>query len=217
MRCLTTWWSSGSRRPRRSANSWGRPRRSAASAVMTTSGSASLPWRWRRGAPSFASRSVHSTRAGKVVAGQSSTSPSTQYAEPSPPSTASGPWTNRGSAGGGGVVGVGVWAAAGFFAGAFFAAVGRRDADEGRGHSGRAAGTGVWAGTGLGAGPGSEGGATAGVVVRPRDRDMRPARQEATCCPESPGWGSVRPGPPGAGCRRPASVAAARSGPTPSW
>lgn len=67
-----------------------------------------------------------------------------------------------GVGGGGGVVGVGVWAAAGFFAGAFFAAVGRRDADEGRGHSGRAAGTGVWAGTGLGAGPGSEGGATAG-------------------------------------------------------
>lgn len=42
-----------------------------------------------------ASRSVHSTTSGVVVAGQSSTVPSTPYSEPSPSNTASGPCGKR--------------------------------------------------------------------------------------------------------------------------
>lgn len=97
--------------------------------MSTISGSASLPDGCSRGAPNCPSDKVQSTRAGTVLAGQSSTRPPTQYSEPSPSSTPSGPFANRSST---------VTGAAASLWVAFFAA-GRGDV-EGLVHAERAAG-----------------------------------------------------------------------------
>ncbi|MFE5158287.1 PucR family transcriptional regulator [Streptomyces sp. NPDC056697] len=104
----------------------GSPYRSHAASVNTSSGSASLPEPFRRGAPSCDSFSVHSTSVGSDLAGTSRTRPSTQYAvtrrSASASMTASGPWANRGSV---------VSATAVVCRDAAFFAPGRRDVDVG--------------------------------------------------------------------------------------
>lgn len=101
----------------------GRPKRSHAASVSTSSGSALFPGPDSFGAPSFASRRVQSTTAGIDFAGTSRTRPPTQYANTCPPvstsTTASGPFPKRGSATAGAAAGLAV---------AFFAA-GCLDAD----------------------------------------------------------------------------------------
>nr|WP_303709271.1 hypothetical protein [Kutzneria buriramensis]WKX07380.1 hypothetical protein Q4V64_07730 [Kutzneria buriramensis] len=112
--------------------------------MSTSSGSASLPGPDSFGCPSLASFSVQSTRDGRDLAGTSRTRPPVQYAKTCPSSTsttASGPFSKRGSV-----------PPAGVLAGAAFRTPGRRDVDAllavraGRGAAcSAAAGTGaVW-------------------------------------------------------------------------
>ncbi|CAM5273997.1 hypothetical protein STENM327S_06562 [Streptomyces tendae] len=82
--------------------------------MSTSSGSASLPGPDSLGCPSRASRSVQSTRAGRLLAGTSRTTPAVQYADTWPSAsastTASGPFANRGSAPTGAPVGAAFFA-----------------------------------------------------------------------------------------------------------